>query len=83
VQPNGNWYQSGAGTHRGWLEGPNDADFDLELYRWSGSAWQKVAEGTSSNSSEYVEYNGNSGYYYWRVRSYSGSGSYDLWLQTP
>ena len=83
VQPNGNWYQTGSGTHRGWLEGPANADFDLELYRWSGSSWQKVAEGTTPNSSEYVEYTGNAGYYYWRVRSYSGSGSYDLWLQTP
>ena len=82
AQPNGTWYQAGAGTHRGWLEGPAAADFDLELYRWNGS-WQKVAESTSSGSSEFVEYNGTSGYYYWRVRSFSGSGSYDLWLQTP
>jgi serine protease len=83
VQPNGNWYQTGSGTHRGWLEGPANADFDLELYRWNGSSWVKVAEGTTPDSSEYVEYTGNAGYYYWRVRSYSGSGSYDLWLQTP
>ncbi len=83
VQPNGTWYQAGAGTHRGWLQGPGNADFDLELYRWSGSAWQKVAEGISSNSEEFVQYNGTAGFYYWRVRSFSGSGSYDLWLQTP
>jgi len=82
AQPNGTWYQAGGGTHRGWLEGPAAADFDLELYRWNGS-WQKVAESTSGSSSEFVEYNGTSGYYYWRVRSFSGSGSYDLWLQTP
>lgn len=82
AQPNGTYYQSGAGAQRGWLVGPTNADFDLELYRWNGS-WQKVAEGISSNSEEYVEYNGSSGYYYWRVRSYSGSGSYDLWIQTP
>ena len=82
AQPNGAWYQAGAGAHRGWLEGPASADFDLELWRWNGS-WQKVAESTSSGSSEFVEYNGTSGYYYWRVRSFSGSGSYDLWLQTP
>jgi len=82
VQPDGNWYQTGAGTHRGWLEGPANADFDLELYRWNGS-WVKVAESTSSNSEEFVEYNGTSGYYYWRIRSFSGSGSYDFWLQRP
>jgi len=82
AQPNGTYYQSGAGTHRGWLVGPTNADFDLELYRWNGS-WQKVDESISSTSEEFIEYNGTSGYYYWRVRSYSGSGSYDLWLQTP
>jgi len=82
AQPNGTYYQSGAGIHRGWLIGPTNADFDLELYRWNGS-WQKVAQSINSNSEESIEYNGTAGYYYWRVVSYSGSGSYDLWLQTP
>ena len=83
VQPNGTWYQAGAGTHRGWLEGPSNANFDLELYRWNGSRWQRVARANSGNSSEFIQYNGTAGFYYWRVLSASGSGQYDLWLQTP
>ncbi len=82
AQPNGTWYQTGSGTHRGWLVGPTNADFDLELYRWTGS-WTLVAQSTSANSEEFIEYNGASGFYYWRVRSYSGSGSYDFYLQRP
>ncbi|MEN1728280.1 MAG: S8 family peptidase [Pseudomonadota bacterium] len=82
AQPNGTYYQSGAGVHRGWLVGPNNADFDLELYRWTGR-WTRVASSTSSNSEESIEYNGASGYYYWRIRSYSGSGDYDFYLDAP
>jgi len=83
IQPNGTWYQSGAGTHRGWLSGPSNADFDLELYRWSGSRWTRVAQATSSNSEESISYNGTAGFYYWRVLSFSGSGNYSFWLQKP
>jgi serine protease len=83
VQPNGTWYQAGAGTHNAWLEGPSNADFDLELYRWNGSSWTRVASATTPDSSEHISYQGSAGYYYWRVLSYSGSGSYDLWLDTP
>jgi serine protease len=83
VQPNGTYYYSGAGTHQGWLEGPANADFDLELYRWNGSSWSRVARSINSNSSEHITYNGTAGYYYWRILSYSGSGSYDFWLKRP
>lgn len=83
VQPNGNYYQSGAGAQRGWLTGPANADFDLELYRWNGFTWTKVAQSISSTSNESINYNGAAGYYYWRIVSYSGSGSYTFWMQTP
>ncbi|MEX2498493.1 MAG: S8 family serine peptidase [Wenzhouxiangellaceae bacterium] len=83
VEPDGTWFQTGAGTLRGWLEGPGSADFDLELNRWNGSSWVIVASGTSSNSEEFVQYNASSGFYYWRIRSFSGSGSYDFWMSTP
>ena len=84
VQPNGTYYYVGSsGTHEGWLEGPAGTDFDLYLYKWSGSRWSRVASSTSSSSSEHIAYNGTSGYYYWRVTSYSGSGSYSVWLKTP
>lgn len=83
VQPDGNYYTSGAGIQRGWLEGPANADFDLELYRWSGSSWVRVARSINTGSSEQVAYNGSAGYYYWRIVSYSGSGSYQFWMQQP
>lgn len=83
-QPNGNYYYSGSGTHQGWLEGPVSADFDLYLYKWSSwYGWYRVASSLSYDSSESISYNGSSGYYVWRVESYSGSGSYDFWLDRP
>lgn len=83
VQPDGSYYYAGSGTHNGWLVGPTGADFDLRLYRWSGWGWRQVASSTSASSEEQISYNGNAGYYYWRVESYSGSGSYELYLDTP
>jgi hypothetical protein len=82
-QPNGTYYFSGSGTHKGWLEGASGTDFDLRLYKWNGSSWVVVASSLSSSSSEHISYNGTSGYYAWRINSWSGSGSYDFWLQRP
>ncbi len=83
AHPNGTYYQSTvSGTHQGWLEGPGSADFDLELYKWTGS-WTKVASSESASSSESISYSGTSGYYYWKILSYSGSGAYDFWLVRP
>jgi hypothetical protein len=83
IHPNGTYYFSNAGTHRGWLVGPSGTDFDLRLYRWNGSSWQVVASALTSSSSETITYNGTSGYYYWRINSWSGSGTYNFWLQRP
>ncbi len=84
IQPNGNYYQSTvSGSHQGWLEGPSGTDFDLRLYKWNGSSWSQVASSLSADSSESISYSGTSGYYYWRIESYSGSGSYDFWLDRP
>jgi aqualysin 1 len=84
-QPNGTYYYSSiSGTHRGWLRGPTSgADFDLYLQKWNGSTWVNVASGTSATSNEDVVYSGTAGYYMWRVYSYSGSGSYNFWMQRP
>lgn len=82
-EPNGTYYYSGSGTHKGWLEGPSGTDFDLRLWKWNGSSWSTVASSLSSSSSESISYNGSSGYYVWRINSYSGSGSYDFWLDRP
>ena len=79
-EPQGTYY-SGNGNETGYLEGPANADFDLYLYKWNGSGWSQVASSTSPNSSEEINYNGTSGYFYWEVYSYSGSGSFDFYLE--
>jgi serine protease len=82
--PNGTYYYSGvSGTHRGWLKGPLNADFDLYLQKWNGLYWATVARSESATSEEQIAYSGTAGYYRWRVYSYSGSGSYTFWLQRP
>jgi serine protease len=82
--PNGSWYYSGvSGTHRGWLRGPSSTDFDLYLQKWNGFWWSTVARSESVTSEEQIAYTGTSGYYRWRVYSYSGSGTYTFWLQRP
>jgi len=83
AQPDGNWFQSSGGRFQAWLEGPASADFDLKLMRWNGSGWAMVAQSISSTSSEQIDYQGSSGFYYWRVESWSGSGSYDIWFINP
>ena len=78
------YYSAVAGTHRGCLRGPaSGADFDLALYRWNGFSWARVAVSQSTSSSEDITYSGTAGYYYWRVYSYSGSGSYTFGMTRP
>jgi aqualysin 1 len=81
--PNGTYYNSVAGNHQGWLQGPAGTDFDLYLWRWNGFSWVTVAQSIGTTSTEYISYNGTAGYYVWRVVSYSGSGGYDFWLDRP
>jgi subtilisin family serine protease len=71
------------GTHKGCLQGPAGADFDLYLYKWNGSSWSYVARGIGATATETVTYTGGPGYYYWRVVSYSGSGSYTFSYTRP
>jgi hypothetical protein len=82
--PNGTHYFSlFSGIHQGWLVGPTDADFDLELYQWNGFAWTKVDQSNGTASCELISYSGSSGYYAWRIVSSSGRDSYDFWLDRP
>ncbi len=83
IHPNGTYFSAPAGTHLACLTGPSNADFDLALYRWSGSAWVRVAVSQGITSTENITYNGTAGYYYWRVYSYTGSGSYTLKFKRP
>jgi Zn-dependent metalloprotease len=85
IQPNGTYYYSSvSGTHTAKLTGPaSGADFDLYLYKWNGSAWSQVAASESSTANESTSYSGTSGYYEYKVYSYSGSGSYTLCITHP
>ena len=76
AEPPGSWE-----SENGYLRGPSGADFDLYLYKWNGYGWSQVASATSSDSNEDINYSGTSGYYYWEVYSYSGSGSFDFYLE--
>jgi len=80
IEPEGTYY-AGNGTEVGHLRGPSSADFDLYLYKWNGWYWTQVASSTSSDSVEDINYNGTSGYYYWEIYSYSGSGSFEFYLE--
>lgn len=83
-QPNGTYYLANqAGTHRGWLRGPANANFELYLWRWNGSAWQVVASATGAGADEEIAFSGPAGYYAWRVFSAQGSGAYTFYLQRP
>ncbi len=84
IHPGGTYYQSTTGgTHKGCLTGPAGTDFDLYLYKWNGSSWSIVARAEGSTSTETITYSGTPGYYYWRVLSYSGSGSYTFSHSRP
>ncbi len=83
-QPNGSYYYSSvSGTHQGWLQGPSGTDFDLYLQKWNGSSWRTVARSEGTTSTESISYSGTSGYYRWRIYSYSGSGTYQFWMKRP
>jgi serine protease len=86
-QPSSSGFASAGGTFKGWLRGSAGADFDLYLEKYSsgllGSSWSVVARAEGSTSSEDITYSGTSGTYRWRVKAYSGSGAYDLYVQNP
>jgi serine protease len=85
--PSNGGFSSNGGQFYGLLEGPANADFDLILEKYSRglffSSWSSVASGETASSNEEVTYNGTSGTYRWRVKSYSGSGDYTLYTDNP
>ncbi len=83
VHPDGTYFYAPAGRHRGCLDGPAGVDFDIYLYRWVGWYWRVVAQGITPAPDEDVTYDGTAGYYYWRVRSYEGAGSYTFGMNRP
>lgn len=73
-----------SGTHEAWLSGPEDANFDLLLQRYSSGRWTNLKYGKSSGSEETVSRTGlAAGSYRWRVSSVSGSGAYTLCYDHP
>ncbi|TCI05120.1 hypothetical protein EZV61_03930 [Corallincola luteus] len=78
VEPNGNYFQYNGGTLTATLEGPENANFDLYLYKWNGRNWVRIRVSNSGDSSESISYQAGSGYYYYRVYSTQGGGSYTL-----
>ncbi|MER7891573.1 S1 family peptidase [Micromonospora sp. NPDC094482] len=84
IQPNGSYYYSSvSGTHRGCLDGPTGADFDLYLQKWNGASWVDVAGAYTPSPDETLSYTGTAGYYRFEVHAYSGSGSYSLGITNP
>jgi hypothetical protein len=79
----GYYYSSVSGTHTAALTGPAGTDFDLYLQKWSGSTWSNVKSSLGSTSTENISYAGTSGYYRWRIYSYSGSGTYNICTTKP
>ena len=87
ILPNTSGFSSSGGTFSASLSGPANADFDIYLQKYSQgflfSSWQNVASATNNGSDETINYSGSSGTYRWTVRSYSGSGNYQLETETP
>lgn len=77
------YVSSVSGLHSGRLTGPSNADFDLYLYRRSGSFWWLMAASEGTTSTESIDFNGSSGTYRWRVYSFSGSGQFRLCQRHP
>ncbi|MCA9939018.1 MAG: S8 family peptidase [Anaerolineales bacterium] len=77
------WYSAGSGAQELCMEGTGP-DFDLYLLkRGAFGGWSMVASSTGPTSSEAITYSGTSGYYLWYIRSYNGSGSWQLWVSYP
>lgn len=77
IHPSPYFYYNG-GTIKANLSGPSNADFELKLEKWNGSAWVQVASSTSPTSTEAINYAAALAYYRITVYSYSGSGNYTL-----
>jgi Lysyl oxidase len=77
--PSASGFTSPARNLSAWLEGPQGTDFDLYLQRKTNNSWSNVARSDGYTSSERVSYNAGAGTYRWRVYSYQGTGSYNLW----
>lgn len=78
-------YSSNGGFIRGYLLGPAGADYELTLQKRSGNflitSWTTVAIADGAGANETLVYNGSAGVYRFRVRSKTGSGTYEFYLE--
>lgn len=84
--PGSGGFSSNGGQFSAYLNGPANADFDIYLEKLSGflfASWSVVARAETTGSDEEIQYNGTSGTYRWRVKSYSGSGDYSFYYDNP
>ena len=80
-QPFGQTYFSGVqATHHAWLRGPEGTNFNLVLRYFDGARWSAVARARGVTSSEEIHYQGPPGTYQWKIRSKTGAGDYELWV---
>lgn len=82
--PGSSGFSFTGGTLKGYLRGPAGADFDLYMEKYGSGlfgGWSSVASGTGNTADENVSYSAASGTYRWRIKAYSGSGSYTFWGQ--
>lgn len=83
-EPNGTYYRSMEDKgHMATLVGPAKSDFDLYLLKWKDNAWVQVEKSDGPSSKEQLKYTGTAGYYIWQVKSFSGTGDYQLSITPP
>ncbi|MEC9283760.1 MAG: S8 family serine peptidase [Bdellovibrionota bacterium] len=82
--PDGTYYYlRSTRSQRIYLQGPEDTDFDIYLYKWDGREFSQVRKSTGSGSEEKISYYSRRGYYLIKVKSKSGSGNYKLYVKGP
>ena len=84
AEPNGTYFWSwDPGTFTACLDGPDDAEFDFVMQRYTGQDWQTVATATGSGADKSLSYTGEATVYRLVVTAVSGSGSYSVRLDRP
>jgi aqualysin 1 len=83
-EPHGGSYTTVAqGYHHGWLRGQAGRDFDLCLQRLVSGVWQTLQCSASVTPNEYIVRLAPAGTYRWRINSFNGAGTYDMFARKP
>lgn len=86
-QPNGSYYYiNRKATHKGCLIGPSGVNFDLELQKRKArdsNEWVTVAHNNGPDANETISYDGEAGFYRWKIYSVRGYGNYNFWAVIP